>query len=379
MRGALPSTGLYFDGAVCDMGVHLLDERWNDVPRLDLDAVMSRCTRVAVIAASTWDGQAAVGATLADIARSDVPVSMINCLGPFDDHTLVIAPAGSPVAADAYEAGSLLLEHVPQQEVLSIDWQRMRLLAPSLAGLQAKHAALRQLDPARAATSELCVAEFVQLPEQPDLAARVENYVIPARRRVDVAPPFDAMIEDGHDDPWHLDTSPYERRRQNLLLACLGRPHYARVLEIGCATGQLSVALATRADEVIAMDASPRALEVAEDRGSDGIRWVLGAAPHELPDVHADLFVLSEVGYFLDGPDLLATLRHARHHLRPHGEIVLANWRRPTENIPLDGNTVQAQAANMLDLPRRAHYEDVDLIIDVWGEPVSVYDEYAGA
>lgn len=362
------------------MGGWLLDERWNDVPRLDLDALMRRCTRVVAIASSTWDGHVAVGATLADIARDDVPVSMTNSLRPFDDRTLVIAPPDSRAAAGAHEGGSILLEYAPHQPESSIDWRRLRLLAPSLAGLQEKKAMLRRLDKSRAAASDQCVTEFVQIPAQPDLAARVESFVIPARRRPDIAVPFDDMIADGHNDPWRLDTSHYERRRLELLLACLGRPHYPRVLEIGCATGQLSVALAERADEVVAVDASPRALAVAADRaGSDGIRWLLGAAPHDLPDVDAALVVLSEIGYFLDGPDLLATLRHARNHLQPGGEIVLANWRRPTENIPLDGNTVQAQAAQMLDLPRRAHYEDVDLIIDVWGEPVSVYDEFTGA
>jgi hypothetical protein len=86
--------------------------------------------------------------------------------------------------------------------------------------------------------------------------------------------------------------------------------------------------------------------------------------------------VLSEIGYFLDGPDLLATVRAARRTLRPTGEIVVANWRRPTERIPLDGPAVQAQVAEIIDLPLRARYQDADLVIEVWGEPVSVYDEY---
>ena len=61
------------------------------------------------------------------------------------------------------------------------------------------------------------------------------------------------------------------------------------------------------------------------------------------------------------------------------GEIVLAHWRGPTTGIPLDGAAVHAQAAALLDLPLRARYEDVDLIVEVWGEPVSVYREYRGA
>lgn len=356
----------------------LLDERWDSVPRLDLGTLLSRCTQVVLIAAPAWEGHAAVGATLADISRTGVLVSVTDSLGSFDDRTLVIASAASPDTRDAALAcGALLLEYQDWHDNSEWPWSRMRLLAPSLLGLQAKEAILRQLDAPRTALSG-CVAEVLEIPDQPELAARVEDVVMPPRRRPDVAPPFDAMLKDGRDDPWRLDTSPYERRRLELILACLGRPHYSRILEVGCATGQLSVALAKRADEVIAMDASARALAVAVDRaGSGGIRWVLGAVPHDFPDVKADLVLLSEVGYFLDGPDLLATLRAARNQLRRGGEIVVANWRRPTERIPLDGNSVQAQATAMLDLPRRAHYEDIDLIIDVWGEPVSVYDEYA--
>ena len=59
----------------------------------------------------------------------------------------------------------------------------------------------------------------------------------------------------------------------------------------------------------------------------------------------------------------------------PSGEIVIANWRGRTERIPLDGESVQQQALAVFDLPLRAHYHDPDLLIDVWGEPVSVHAE----
>jgi SAM-dependent methyltransferase len=147
-------------------------------------------------------------------------------------------------------------------------------------------------------------------------------------------------------------------------------------LEIGCATGQLSAQLRARADNVIGMDASEGALDVARAR-TDAVEWLLGAAPNDIPDRQFDLVVLSEVAYFLDGPELLATLRAARRQLRPHGEILLANWSAPTDDIPLDGPTVHAQAAAIFDLPPRARYHDADLTIQVWGEPLSVYRECA--
>jgi SAM-dependent methyltransferase len=124
------------------------------------------------------------------------------------------------------------------------------------------------------------------------------------------------------------------------------------------------------------MDASEKALDVARGR-TDAVDWLLGAAPTDIPEAQFDLVVLSEVAYFLDGPELLATLRTVRRRLRPHGEILIATWSAPTENIPLDGPTAQAQAATLFDLPLRARYHDADLTIQVWGEPLSVYRECA--
>ena len=89
-----------------------------------------------------------------------------------------------------------------------------------------------------------------------------------------------------------IDDSVYERRRLALVLACLGRTRYNRVLEIGCATGQLCALLNDRADEVVGLDASERALDVARGR-TDAVRWVIGAAPRDIPDADFDLIVLS--------------------------------------------------------------------------------------
>ena len=106
------------------------------------------------------------------------------------------------------------------------------------------------------------------------------------------------------------------------------------------------------------------------------MRWLRGAAPGDLPADAFDLVVLSEVAYFLDGPDLLTTLRAVRRSLREGGELVVADWRHPTGDIPLDGPAAHRQVAAVLDLPLRARYEDSDLLIEVWGDPLSTYDSH---
>lgn len=408
----------------------LLDARWDSVPRADVAGLVDGASRVLAIGTDIRQLVAAVGATLADLARAGTEVAMIVVVskdssdsGPpsslvfpdisrwdlrsteagaldgvvhdrlvplLDDRTVVIAPTGAaecPVAraatAAARQKAARLLEYVPwpwfSAEHDDSFWSRARWLVPSLAGLRDKDLALEQLGPPCRAVSSLAV-EVALVPQNPDLAARVAAVTRGSARSREIAAPFDMMFDDGNEDPWHLDDSPYEQRRLALVLACLGRPRYRRVIEVGCATGQLTATLAHRADEVIAMDASPKALAVARRRvGAANVRWVLGAAPQDFPDADSDLVVLSEIGYFLDGPDLLSTVRAARRNLAPGGELLMANWRGSTEHIPLDGPAAQRQTAAVLDLPLRARYEDADLVVEVWGQPESVHDEYDGA
>lgn len=318
-----------------------------------------------------------------------------------DDATLIFAPVEHDGHAD-HEAVARAAEAVAMElgaAVLlypvwwwhwaappDVDWSRVRTLAPSLAGLRAKRDAIdchrsqlvaedgHPIVGSAVLNRARRVIETVLVPRPPALAARVANAQSIGRGRSAVAEPFDAMYDGGTDDPWQLDASHYERRRLQLLLACLGRERYQRVLEIGCASGQLSSRLRDLADDVVGLDASADALRVAALQWPT-VRWILGAAPRDIPDEDYDLIVVSEVGYFMDGVELLATLRAVRRRLRPGGELVIANWRGTTADIPLDGETVQQQALAMLDLPVRANYRDADLAIDVWGQPLSVHAE----
>ncbi|WP_304116207.1 PIG-L family deacetylase [Mycolicibacterium bacteremicum] len=348
----------------------------------------------------------AVWCDLPDGGLDGAAPDLVESLGKLiDADTVVFAPvecdghsdheAAARVAAGVARENEAVLLHYPiwlwhWATPADVDWSRLRTLSPSLAALRSKASAIDCYTSQLTAGDDRPIVgpavlrrahrvfETVLIPQDPVLAARVVGEVDGGRDRSDVAEPFDAMLAGGEEDPWHLDDFAYERRRLSLVLACLGRERYQRVLEVGCATGQLSEELTGRADTVVAIDASERALAVARRR-TDAVRWICGAAPRDLPDETFDAIILSEIGYFLDGPDLTATLRAVRRNLTARGEIVLAHWRGPTDGIPLDGRAVHEQAAALLDLPLRARYEDVDLIVEVWGEPVSVYREYRGA
>ncbi|MCY7402098.1 MAG: bifunctional PIG-L family deacetylase/class I SAM-dependent methyltransferase [Nocardioides sp.] len=178
---------------------------------------------------------------------------------------------------------------------------------------------------------------------------------------------FDAMFE-ADDDPWGFETSWFEARKRSLTLAVLGRARYDAVLDIGCSSGVLTAELAARADHVTAVDASAAALRRAGTRLRDHehVELVHGSTGSDLPRASYDLVVLSEVGYFLTGAELLAMLRWARGVLAPQGEVLLCHWRRPTRDVPLDGPLVHRQARAALDLPLVSSYADDDVVLDVW-------------
>jgi len=141
------------------------------------------------------------------------------------------------------------------------DW-RVLTLQPALA--EAKRRAIAahrtQLEPAHTDESPVLHAGmrahferdsevFIAAPVEPE-AAHTHN-----------AAWFDAFY-DRHDDPWGFESRWYEQRKRSLLMATLTREHYAHALELGCATGLLTAALAERADAVTAVDLAAAALEL---------------------------------------------------------------------------------------------------------------------
>lgn len=89
--------------------------------------------------------------------------------------------------------------------------------------------------------------------------------------------------------PFAGDTAAFYRRYRRdypaeLLshLARLGRGGRGRLLDLGCGTGQLAVALASRFAEVVGVDPEPDMLREAErvaaERGIENVTWIKGSA-----------------------------------------------------------------------------------------------------
>ena len=319
-----------------------------------------------------------------------------------DPDTLVLAPwvedghadhdAIGRACAEAVSRSGADLAHYPiwlwhWAQPDTLPWDQVVASEPSLTSAWRKRAALEEFPsqttawvdpqvPGRPPSAVLGAAALARgrrlvetlidpsgvLPTVPTASA--ESRVLARGERLD------RMYDDG-PDPWAFASSFYEERRRTLVQAVLGCRRYARVLEVGCADGRLTQGLLERADDVVALDTSARAVAATRLR-VPGATVLHGAAPGDLPGGPFDLVVLSEVGYFLTPLELVATLRRVEASLAPGGEVLLCHWQHPTTDVPLDGVLVHEQAATVLRGTPRAAYVDEDLRIELWGEAASV-------
>jgi SAM-dependent methyltransferase len=96
------------------------------------------------------------------------------------------------------------------------------------------------------------------------------------------------------------------------------------ILDMGCGTGRLAIALAERGHRVTGADPSAGMMRVARSRpGSERVTWIDSDAKGLALDTRFDLIVMTGNVFqvFLADDEVRATLRTLRHHLAPGGKL----------------------------------------------------------
>ncbi|MGA2292628.1 SAM-dependent methyltransferase, partial [Bradyrhizobium sp.] len=140
----------------------------------------------------------------------------------------------------------------------------------------------------------------------------------------------------GDIDPLNFRSSDYERNKYAATVAALGKQRYRSALEIGCSIGVLTGLLASRSQEITAIDASATAIAAARQSGIANALFITGSVPRDFPPGRFDLIVLSEVLYYFVAGDLARVAERCGEALQSDGEIVLCHWLGETD-YPLTG------------------------------------------
>jgi LmbE family N-acetylglucosaminyl deacetylase len=173
-----------------------------------------------------------------------------------------------------------------------------------------------------------------------------------------------AQLYQEAEDPWHTADSWYERRKRAVLLAALPSEHYRRALEPACGVGELTRELVGRADQVLAFDPVPEAVE--RTRHAAPSAEVLVAALPQLPPVGSvDLVVLSEILYYLDDAALTATLDGVLAALEPGGDLIAVHWRPWAPEAPRDGDAAHRVLVAREELDVLVEYVEDDFVLHV--------------
>lgn len=169
------------------------------------------------------------------------------------------------------------------------------------------------------------------------------------------------------DDPWHVDSSWYERRKHQLTIAALPRKRYFRAVEPGCSNGALTALLAERCDELFAFDFVDGAVDAAQDRigDDDHVHVIHARFPDYWPYGTGDLVVWSDVACYLSDVRWDVATAGLDHWLEPGGHLVAVHYTGATDH-PRSGASIGRQLDRLDFLERSVGLVDEHFELGVW-------------
>lgn len=144
---------------------------------------------------------------------------------------------------------------------------------------------------------------------------------------------FEAKFQ-ASGDPWDYRSSAFEAAKRRVLLRACGPGKRGRGLELACAIGETSRALASRCLSLVAIDGAPTALDTARRLTAPRARidYRHTVLPHGVPTGPFDLVVVSEIAYYLGPRDLEILARRLIAALAPGGRIVVLHHLVPFDD-----------------------------------------------
>jgi ubiquinone/menaquinone biosynthesis C-methylase UbiE len=151
----------------------------------------------------------------------------------------------------------------------------------------------------------------------------------------------------------HVAANPGLGRSLASLLEEIGPGPLGRVVDLGAGSGQLSLALAPRADQVLAVDVSPQMAEELRRRAADaGMETIeVLVQPIEslaLPPASVDLVVSHYALHHLRDADKQLVVAAARRWLRPGGRLVVGDLMLGRGASPEDRAVIAAKVRQLL-------------------------------
>jgi ubiquinone/menaquinone biosynthesis C-methylase UbiE len=109
----------------------------------------------------------------------------------------------------------------------------------------------------------------------------------------------------------------------------------APVVDVGCGTGTLAIALAAAGAEVVGVDGDPEVLALAHAKpGAGAVQWRKGSATAlPLAGASAERVVMSLLLHHLGAEAKRIALAEAVRVLRPGGRLHVADWGRPRDPL----------------------------------------------
>lgn len=138
------------------------------------------------------------------------------------------------------------------------------------------------------------------------------------------------------DDPWDFESSLYEQKKLAKVLECFPICPVSFAVELGCAIGVSTLALAQYCKRILSVDASETALERAKKRceGVGHVTFIKAFLPEDYPASAAsgcDLVLISEILYFLSVDDIQRLAGMVTQSLTAAASILIVNWTGPTD------------------------------------------------